>query len=136
MAKATKPAPPSAAELALALGKSAPLWNELRDAIERQFAPVTADWTYSGQKLGWALRLKRKDRAVVYLKPMDGTFRASLALGERAVKLAETRKLAAPLQRMLAQADQYSEGKAIRVEVRHQKDIDTVLTFAALRMES
>jgi hypothetical protein len=67
---------------------------------------------------------------------MDGTFRASLALGERAVKLAETSKLPASLRRMIDEADQYSEGKAIRIEVRQTKDLDTVLRFAALRMEA
>lgn len=136
MAKTTKPAPPSAAALAQTLGKSATLWKELREAVARDFAPVAEDWTYSGQKLGWALRLKRKDRAVLYLQPLDGSFRASMALGARAVQLAHTRKVPAQLLRMIDEADQYSEGKAIRIEVRQRKDIELVLTFAALRMES
>lgn len=135
-AKNTKPPPPSLAELQKSLGKSASLWQELCDAVDEQFAPVTKDWTYSGQKLGYALRLKRKDRAVLYLKPLDGSFRASLALGDRAVQLAESRQLPASLRRMIDEAEQYSEGKAIRIEVRQRKDIETVLTFAALRMES
>ena len=32
--------------------------------------PVTEDWSFSGAKYGWILRLKRKKRVVLYLIPL------------------------------------------------------------------
>jgi hypothetical protein len=90
-----EPLPPSASALAAALGPSQSLWDDLRGQMDRDFTPLTDEWVFGGQKHGWALRLKRRDRAVLYLKPLDQHFRVSLVLGPRALAAARSRKLLA-----------------------------------------
>jgi hypothetical protein len=82
----------------------------------------------------WALRLKRRDRAVLYLKPLDQSFRISLALGPRAVDSARRSKLAAPILRLIDEAIQYPEGKAVRLEIRRPRDIRVALQLVALKV--
>ena len=131
-----KPARPSDSAVAEALGPTLDLWNDIRHQLGRDGAPLTEEWVFSGQKHGWALRLKRKDRALLYLKPLERYFRASLALGPRAVALARARRLPALALRLIDEAVQYPEGKAIRIDIRGRMDARMALQLAAIKLEA
>jgi hypothetical protein len=130
-----KPPRPSDAGITEALGPSRSLWDDLRHQMARDFAPLTEEWVFSGKKHGWALRLKRRDRALLYLKPLDQYFRASLALGPRAVQVARGVKLPAHVLRLIDEAVQYPEGKAVRLDIRAPKDIPIALQLVAIKLE-
>src|ERR1035437_740593 len=84
--KTTKP---TDAELAEALGDSSKaLWDKLAAELAEKLGVMVPDWHSYSRKAGWALRLKRKDRAIVYLTPSRGCFMASFARGEKAAKAA------------------------------------------------
>jgi len=104
--------------------------------MERDFAPLTEEWVFSGQKHGWALRLKHKQRAVLYMTPLEKYFRVSLAFGPKAVQMARARKLPAHVLRLIDEAVQYPEGKAIRIEIRSTKDVSVATQLAAIKLES
>jgi len=132
---AKKPPPPSESDLTAALGPSRGLWDELLRQVRRDFAPLTEEWVFSGRKHGWALRLKRRDRAVLYLKPLEQSFRVSLALGPRAVEGARRSKLSAPVLRLLEEAVEYPEGKAVRLEIGDPNDIRVALQLVAIKLD-
>ena len=131
---AKKPPPPLDADITATLGPSRSLWDDLRQQACRDFAPVTEEWVVSGRKLGWALRLKRRDRAVLYLKPLEQSFRVTLALGPQAVEGARRSKLSASILRLIDEAVQYPEGKAVRLEIRSQRDIRVALQLVAIKL--
>lgn len=131
-----KPPPPSDAAVAQALGPTITAWNDLRRQAGREFAPLVEEWVFSGRKHGWALRLKQKQRAVLYLKPLEQCFRASLALGPKAVALAHARKLPADVLRLVDEAEQYPEGKAVRIEVRGPDDVRIAMQLAAVKLQA
>lgn len=103
--------------------------------MRKDFAPLTEEWVFSGRKHGWALRMKRRDRAVLYLKPLEQSFRVSLALGPRAVESARRSKLSAPILRLIDEAVQYPEGKAVRLEIRSARDIRVALQLVAIKVD-
>ena len=118
------------------LGKTAPLWRDLTERIAGLVSPLNEEWAFSGRKLGWALRLGHKKRAVLYMTPCHGYFRASLALGEKAVTAAREGKLPAGLLSRIVDAPKFPEGRAVRLEVRTAKDLSGVARIAAIRMAS
>jgi hypothetical protein len=124
------------ADITAALGSSRGLWDELLRQVRRDFAPLTEEWVFSGRKHGWALRLKRRDRAVLYLKPLEQSFRVSLALGPRDVEGARRSKLSAPILHLIEEAPQYPEGKAVRLEIRGPKDIRVALQLVAIKLDA
>ena len=132
---ARRPPPPSDADITATLGPSRSLWDDLRQQVCRDFAPLTEEWVFSGRKHGWALRLKRRDRAVLYLKPLEHSFRVSLGLGPRAVEGARRSKLSAPILRLIDEAVQYPEGKAVRLEIRSPRDIRVALQLVAVKLD-
>lgn len=125
---------PADKELAAALGPAIDLWHELRHLIAREFPPLAEDWVYGGQKYGWALRLKQKKRAVLYMKPLAGNFLASFAFGEKAVQAAHQSDLPAPVLKLIDAAPKYPEGRAVRMEVKGAKDVRVAGKLAAIKM--
>lgn len=117
--------------LAKGLGKAKALWDEIVDQISGAYPPVTEAW---GFYKAWSLRLKRKDRTVLYLLPGDGGFRCAFVLGAKATEAARKAKLPKAVLKAIDEAPVYVEGRGFRFEVRSAKDVATVKTLAAVKM--
>ena len=129
-----KSKPPKERELAEMLGARAPLWNELKAQTAAKFPPLAEEWTFAGSKRGWSLRLKQKKRAVLYMTPLPGRFRAAFALGEKAVAAARAARLPASIWKVIDEAPRYVEGRAVVIEVRKASDVAHVLKVAGIKM--
>ena len=129
-----KPKKPTEAELSAALGASKALWDELVSQLAAEHKLVQ-EWNSYSKKAGWSLRLKRADRNIVYLAPLQGCFRASFALGDKAVKAALASGLPQPVIKLIKEAKRYAEGTAVRIDVKEPKDVDVVKKLAAVKLE-
>ncbi|MGB5527603.1 MAG: DUF3788 domain-containing protein [Gemmatimonadota bacterium] len=128
--------PPPDSELAEVLGDSQDLWTDLILRLEEQFQPLSVDWTFSGKKWGWSLRLKRKKRAVLYMTPRSGHFVVGFALGQKAVDAAHQSDLPQSTLDMIDGSQVYAEGRAVSFEVRTHDDIKTAVRIAAIKMDN
>ena len=126
---------PTQDEVALTLGKSQYLWQELVADLKRDLG-LTDVWGSSSVKAGWSLRLQSKKRNVVYLAPGSGSFLASFALGDKAIVAARTSKLPARVLKTIAEAKRYPEGTAVRIEVRSAQDAEAVKILAKVKLEN
>jgi hypothetical protein len=131
---ADKAHPPRDDEVAGVLAGAAPLWNDLRARIAGRFAPLSANWGFSGAKYGWGLRLVQGKRTVLHMTPRDGHFLASCALGEKAARAAHAEGLPAPMLALLDAAPRYAEGRGVRIEVRIARDVADVERLAVVKM--
>ena len=129
-----KSRPPLDAELATALKDSFLFWNELKKLITLRFKPLSIEWGFASNTTGWGMRLKNKDRTILYMTPRDGHFLASFALGERAVKAAHEDDLPASVLKIIDNAKRYAEGRGVRLEVRNGRDVRNVEKLAAIKM--
>lgn len=129
-----KTKPPQDDDLAAVLGKSYRLWKELKEAISAKYAPIAAEWGFSGKAYGWGLRLKRDKRAILYMTPCNEYFLVSFALGEKAVAAAHQSKLPAAILKAIDDAPRYAEGRGVRFEIHSAKDIRHMETLAEIKM--
>jgi hypothetical protein len=125
---------PEAAAVRETLGRSSMHWFGLIERVESEFPPAVAEWTFGGAPWGWALRLKRKKRAVLYMTPARKHFLVGFALGEKAVRAAGAAKLPGPVWKLISGAQKYAEGRAVRMEVRTRADLDNVMKVARIKM--
>lgn len=130
-----KPKKPNESELAAELGASKALWDNLVIQLAQDHGIDVQEWKSYSLKAGWTLRLNRKKRAIVYLSPLRGCFRASFALGDKAIAAAKTRKLPASVMKTITEAKRYPEGTAVRIEVKKASDVSNVCKLAALKLE-
>jgi hypothetical protein len=119
-----------------ALGQSYALWNQLIAELKRELQLDGEDWHSSGVKYGWALRLQKKDRNIVYLGPRSGSFAAALVLGDKAVAIARKSQLPAGLIKTIAETKRYGEGTPVRIEVSTPEDLEIVEILAKIKVEN
>ncbi len=128
---------PTEDELAEALGGPAKaLWDKLTARLAEEYGVTVPDWHSYSRKAGWTLRLKRKDRAIMYLSPSRGCFLASFALGEKAAKSARESGVPPAVVKIIDEARRYAEGRAVRIEVRGPKDVAAVIKVAVAKIEN
>jgi len=125
---------PKPKDLEAALGLSALLWERLVAGVARDHAPIEEAWSFAGAKFGWSLRLKHKDRIVLYLIPQTGHFLVGVVLGEKAVQAAHEHSLPGPVLDLIDNARPYAEGRGIRFPVTTPEDVDAALTLATVKM--
>jgi hypothetical protein len=125
---------PTDADVAEVLGDASPLWIDLKALMASQFDPLAEDWTFSGKKWGWSLRLKNKKRAILYMTPSTGFFHVGFALGEKAVAAAHERDLPQSLLEIIDKSQKYAEGRAVRLQVRSPADLENVIKVATIKM--
>ena len=126
---------PQDAELSAVLGKTFALWSQLRESVGSKSIPVTPEWGYTSKSTGWGLRVKLRDRIILYMTPCKGYFLVSFALGEKAVKAVLESDLPAPARSLIENAKKYAEGRGVRLEVRSAKDLRVVQKLADAKME-
>jgi hypothetical protein len=129
-----KSRPPQDDELAVTLGNTFVLWNELKRLIASRFTPLSTEWGFASKKTGWGLRLKGEKRTILYMTPCEGYFLASFALGEKAVKAAHESDLPASVLEVIDSAKKYAEGRGARLEVRNAEDVHNVEKLAVIKM--
>lgn len=127
-------APPTEHALQRALGRAAPAWAALRDAVLRDCAPLTHEWGFAGPRFGWSFRLKRGKRVILYMTPAAKHFVASLALGEKACAAAREARLPASVLTAIDAAPRYAEGRGVRIAIRTRRDADAVARLAAIKL--
>ncbi len=127
---------PSEKAIETALGDSHVLWKQLIAELKQDLKLDGEEWHSSGVKHGWALRLQKKDRNIVYLGPRDGWFLASFVLGDNAVATARNSELPADLLKMIAETKRYGEGTPVRMEVREAGDLKAVKILAKIKVQN
>jgi len=129
-----KTSQPTNAELEAALGPVKALWDQLLASLAREHKLTVQEWNSYSPKAGWSLRLKSKDRNILYLSPCRGSFRTAFALGDKAVAAACASDLPQIVIKTISGAKRYAEGTAVRLEVKKEKDLETVTKLAGIKL--
>ena len=126
---------PTEREVTATLGDSKALWDALLSELKMEFQ-LKQEWNSYSMKAGWALRLKRGERNVVYLSPARDSFRVSFVLGDKAVNMALERGLPARVVKLLQEAKRYPEGRGVLIDVKGAPDIALVVKLARIKLEN
>lgn len=129
-----RPGPPTARELAGALGHARSTWEQLLSELAGELNLTTCEWGSSSPRLGWSLRVKKDDRIILYLAPLPGSFRVSCALRDDAVQAVLSSGLPAPMVKLICSAKKYAEGTAVRIDVLKPGDLETVKKLARAKL--
>lgn len=135
-ALADKSHEPTDSDLRDVLGPAYKVWMHLIDAVGERLGPISQTWGFTSKSTGWGLRLRQKDRIILYLTPQTGKFLVSFALGERAVAAAKRLRLSPTLLKAIDAAPRYAEGRGLRLEVSGTRQLRDVATLAQIKSEN
>lgn len=120
--------------LSTALGKSYKNWKAIKKYIEDNCGTSTEEWKFYGQKIGWTLKIFLRKRNLFFVTVCNGFFRISFVLGGKAVAAAEQSRLPQTIIEELVNAKKYAEGRGIRIEVKSQKDVETIRLLVDIKV--
>lgn len=126
---------PNDVELSAALGRAKGLWDELANELTRE-SGIRQEWGSSSIKAGWSLRVKNKDRIIVYLIPNQNCFQVALVLGDKAVKAAQQSSLPVRVKKIISEARRYAEGTGVRIPVKGPDDVAAIRQLARIKLEN
>lgn len=124
---------PTAEMLNNALKGNAVLWEKICDFVVMQYPAATKEWNYSGVKYGWSFRIKDKKRAIIYLLPRDGFFKAAFVFGQKAYAHIQNSEISEYIKRELSEARVYAEGIGIRIDVS-EANMDDVMNLVKTKL--
>jgi len=131
-----KTAEPTDDELAAALGPAKKLWDELLAMLEREHSLTAHEWHSYSRQAGWALRVKRNERNILYTSPCRGCFVVSLALGDKAVQAALESGLPARALRIIKESKRYAEGTGVRIEIEGAEDLPVISKLTSIKLQT
>jgi len=127
---------PDDRQLAEALGRTYPLWAEIKSHIRAEHGELVEEWKFYGPKSGWILKSLNKKRNLFFLTPCQEYFRIAFVFGDRAVAAIEKSDLPAAIIEEIKKAKKYAEGRGLRLEVRRQGDVEHVKKLLAFKVMS
>ena len=128
--------PPSDGELRSVLGKAYNPWAKLLSLVGDRIGPMNEVWGYTSASTGWGLRVRHKERVILYMTPQQNQFLVSFALGEKAVAAAGSAKLSAGVRQAIDEAPRYAEGRGVRLEIRNSSQLASLATLAHIKQQS
>jgi hypothetical protein len=131
-----KSSEPTEHNLREVLGKAFDIWELLISSVDERIGPTSRIWARTSKSTGWGLRLRQKDRIILYMTPQSGRFLVSFALGEKAVAAARRLKLPAQLLSAIDAAPRYAEGRGLRVEVSRRGQVRALAMLAQVKHEN
>jgi hypothetical protein len=128
-----KTRPPSDDDLRAVLGKAYAPWRKLIDLVGARIDRLTEVWGFTSANTGWGLRLRHKERVILYMTPQQDQFLVSFVLGEKAVAAARAARVSATILNAVAAAPKYAEGRGVRMVVKNGRQIAALASLAEIK---
>jgi hypothetical protein len=123
---------PDESKLKKALGG---LYSAYKEVLELTGA-YDHEWKYYGKKFGWQLKVTHKGKALLYLIPLERSFRIGFGVRENERERLLNSSLPPKTKERLAVAKKYPEGYPLRLEIKSKTDMRTVRAVLEVLKES
>lgn len=127
---------PSEEDLRQALGTTFILWESLAEFTKKSYPNYIESWHFSGDKYGWNFRISDKKRALLYLLPRDGFFKAAFVFGQKATDKILKSEINENIKNEIQSAKTYAEGRGIRIDVRDTSNCDAIKKLITIKISN
>lgn len=122
---------PDESKLKKALGELHSAYKEVLELTET----YGHEWKYYGKKIGWQLKVTHKGKALLYLTPLEKSFRIGFGVRENERERLLNSNLPPKTKEELATAKKYPEGYPLRLEIKSKTDMRTVRVVIGILKE-
>lgn len=128
--------PPTADDLRATLGKAYAPWVQLIALVAERIRPVTELWAFTSANTGWGLRLRHKDRVILYMTPQENQFLVSFVLGDKAIAAAHEARVSPTILKAVSAAPRYAEGTGVRITVKSTRQVSGLAKLAEIKQRN
>lgn len=121
-------------QLAIELGESFGVWEQIKSGLIAEHGALTEDWKFYPAKSWWTMKFLRKKRNLFFLTPLVGYFRITFVFGEKAVSEVEKRNLPDKIKTDLLEARKYAGDRGVSIEVKTQSQANVILERVNIKL--
>ncbi len=127
---------PTTLDLSIKLGDNFSLWKKIVEHMHSNYMHVMEEWTFSGEKYGWSLRLCIKNRRIIYLIPCDHSIKIGMVLGQKAFDQVTDLDLPQHLEELILSAPKYGEGYGFRFDLEFKSWVEEIYKLIELKVKN
>jgi hypothetical protein len=116
------------------LGKAKTLWAALFQYLDKEHADFTREWRYYNDGKSWLMKVQRKKKTVFWLSVLEGSFRTTFYLHEKAGKIVAESKLSQELKEQFRSGKSFGKIRGVRVVYRSRKDLESAKALIAIKL--
>ncbi len=116
------------------LGKSQTLWASLFQYLAEAHPDFTREWRYYQDGKSWLMKVQHKKKTVFWLSIIEGSFRTTFYIHEKAKKTVEDSTLSEELKEQFRTGKSFGKIRAIRVAYKNKRDIDYAKELIGIKM--
>jgi hypothetical protein len=98
------------------------LWDDIKDHVASTCGNASEEWKYYSKKAGWILVVKSGKRTILYLIPLDSSFKANYVFGEKATAAAMTAGLPKHIIAQISEAKVHMEGRSFMIDIATKEE--------------
>jgi len=127
---------PTEKDLGEKLGATFPIWNDLKNYLNKILSNPAEEWNFPGKKYGWSFRMKSKKRNIIYFIPLDEFFKVAFVFGMKAFEKVLESNVKERIKKELSEARVYAEGRGVRIDIHEENDIQDIKTLVQIKLEN
>lgn len=115
------------------LGKSKALWDSLFQYLAREHPDFTQEWRYYNDGKSWLMKIQHKKKTVLWLSILEGSFRTTFYIHEKAKKWVENSTLSDALKDQY-RAKSFGKLRGITVVYKHKQDVEFAKELIGIKL--
>jgi len=115
------------------LGKSKGLWDSLFQYLAREHPDFSHEWRYYHDGKSWLMKVQRKKNTVFWLAILEGSFRTTFYIHEKAKPMVEGSTISDELKQQYRQKS-FGRIRGITVVYKNRKDVEFAKELIAIKL--
>jgi hypothetical protein len=115
------------------IGKARPLWLSLFEFIHTTYPDFVEEWRYYNDGKSWLMKVTRKKKTVFWLSVIEGAFRTTFYVGDKAEKIILDSKISDGLKDQFRNKT-YGKIHGITIIHKTKKDLEQAKLLIDLKL--
>jgi hypothetical protein len=116
------------------IGKAQTLWTALFQYLDKEHPDFTREWRFYNDGKSWLMKVQHKKKTVFWLSILDGTFRTTFYVHEKARKIIEDSRISEELKGHFRTGKSYGKLHGVTVTYKKKKDVEQAKELIGVKL--
>jgi len=117
------------------IGDKKILWQEIAGYLRENQTDITDSWRYYNDGKCWLCRVLKKNKTLFWIGIIEGTFRVTFWLSDKAVPLIEQSDLPAKIKNDFENSKKYNLIRGLSIIIEDQSDVESVKKLIGIKLK-
>jgi hypothetical protein len=117
------------------IGDKSILWQGIISYLHDNHSDISEVWRFYNDGKCWLFRTLKKKKTIFWIGVIDGTFRITFWLGDKASPLIAQSDLPGKIKDDFENAKSYKIGRALSIKMEDKTDMDSVIKLIGIKLK-